>query len=201
MPRMSLIIGFSGRLRSGKDTAATPLIASGWHHASFAAALKDFTVAVNPLVPNEAGNRFYRLAELVKHYGWERTKDEFPEARALLQRVGTEAGRDVLGQDVWVDAAMERLPKGVDAVFTDCRFPNEAAAIQARGGIVIRVERPSLPEPGPDAHPSETALDDFDFDATIRNTGTVADLHAAVEFIVTQERHARARTMAPGTAV
>lgn len=113
--------------------------------------------------------------------------------RALLQKVGTEAMRDVIHPNVWVNAlfadyvrsrklvfgignlsfslgyetpyseeAIGRVEKaGLAAGFTkegennytkdgefpnwiitDTRFPNEAAAIKARGGIVIRVNRP-----------------------------------------------------------
>ena len=184
-----MLIGFSGRLRSGKDTAAQPLIDAGWHHASFARALKDFAYALNPIVPLPHGG-YGRLALVVDAVGWEKAKDDYPEVRALLQRCGTEAGRDVLGEDVWVNAALASLPADRHVVFTDVRFVNEARAIQSRGGIVIRVERPSLPEPGPDAHPSETALDGFGFDVVVRNTGTVGSLHAAVRQIVEWEEAA-----------
>lgn len=183
-PRRPLLVGFSGRLRSGKDTAAQVLIRGGFHHASFARAIYDLVYALNPAVAisDEPVDGWRRLAELVDEIGWEDAKDHYPEVRALLQRAGTEAGRKVLGEHVWVEAAMHNLPQYTDVVFTDVRFPNEAGAIRARNGIVIRVERPSLPEPGPDAHPSETAMDGYDFDATVVNDGTVADLHAQVMF-------------------
>ena len=187
-PPRRLIVGLSGRLRSGKDTAAQVLIGSGFSRESFAAALKEFMYAVNPLVPvstNLHGHpiptEHVRLAVLVDEIGWERAKDTHPEVRALLQRCGTEAGRGVLGEQVWVNAAMNRLPAG-DVVFTDVRFPNEAAAIRNVGGVVIRVERPGLPNT--DAHPSETAMAQYPFDATVVNDSTVADLHTRLLFAV-----------------
>lgn len=182
-----MLIGFSGRLRSGKDTAAAPLIAAGWHHASFARALKAFTYALNPIVPLTHGG-YGRLSLVIDAVGWEAAKDDYPEVRALLQRCGTEAGRAVLGDDVWVRAALDRLPEG-DVVFTDVRFTNEADAIRAAGGVVVRVDRPSLPAPGPDTHPSETALDGYDFDHTVVNDSTIPDLHSAIaKFIEARTR-------------
>lgn len=181
-----MLLGISGRLRSGKDTAARPLLDAGWHHGSFARALKQFMYNLNPVVPGppEGSGRYYRLAPLVDAYGWEKAKDDFPEVRALLQRCGTDAGRRVLGDDVWVNAAMAAVPDGVSAVFTDVRFPNEARAIQRAGGAVIRIERPALGPVPPGAHVSETALDGYGFDAVIVNDGTVDDLHRKVSLTV-----------------
>lgn len=175
------IIGVSGYARAGKDSAAAALLALSWHHGSFAAKLKAFLYAVNPQIVQNGIT--YRLANLVDAYGWERCKDDYPEVRALLQRTGTDAGRRVLWEDVWVDAAMRDLPGGRPAVFTDCRFPNEAEAIRRAGGLVIRVNRPGV-GPAVDehgvAHESETALDDYRFDAVIDNDSTLKDLHAKV---------------------
>jgi hypothetical protein len=114
----------------------------------------------------------------VDAYGWEKVKDDFPEVRQLLQRTGTDAGRRVLGENVWVDAVMADLPD-TDVVFTDCRFPNEAQAIKDAGGYLVRVTRPGF-EPGPDAHESETALDGYPHDFEIKNTGTLEDLRDTV---------------------
>lgn len=179
-PTPRLIVGFSGYLRSGKDTAGNVLTEGhDFTKASFAAKLKDFLYALNPLIPPAyAGSPHPRLAPVVDAYGWEAAKDKFPEIRALLQRCGTDAGRKVLGANVWVDAAIRDLPDG-DVVFTDVRFLNEALAIRGAGGVVVRVDRPGF-EPGPDAHESETALDGFDFDHTIVNDGRVEDLRATV---------------------
>lgn len=180
-----LLVGFSGYARAGKNAAAEALLEDGWHHASFAAKLKAFLLAINPqIVQNQLT---YRLKNLVVVYGWERAKDEFPEIRELLQRTGTDAGRTVLWGDVWVDAAFRALPEGRPVAFTDVRFANEAAAIRARGGLVIRVNRDGVgPAVGKDGkvHVSETALDDYDFDSVIANDGTLEDLHAKVRAVV-----------------
>lgn len=165
------IIGLSGYAGSGKDTAALGLITDGWERRSFADVLRAFCYAQNPLVKraDEAfmgGYEYLPLRELVDEAGWERAKVENPEVRELLQRTGTEAGRDVLGANVWVDAVMNNLPDA-PVVVTDVRFGNEYAAIKAAGGHVVRIERPGI---GPvNAHESDRALDGFQFDRTIRN--------------------------------
>lgn len=178
-----MIIGFSGRLRSGKDTAGEVLTAAGWYHGSFAKAIKLFVYRLNPIIPSPECSRNYRLAELVDFEGWESVKDRYPEARALLQRCGMDAGRATLGNDVWVNAAMAAVPEGEDAVFTDVRFPNEADAIRARGGIVVRVERPGY-GPNSGEHPSESSMDGYGFDAVLTNDGTLTELQQQVVDLV-----------------
>lgn len=196
-----IIVGLSGYAGSGKDTAAKGLLWTGeWSHASFAAKLKDMALAINPWVPVRRGQLGYdefnvadeptawvRYAEYLEKVGHEQGKYGNEEVRALQQRIGTDAGRNVLGDDVWVDAAMRDLPPG-NVVFTDCRFPNEAAAIQDAGGYVIRIERPGTTPVN--SHPSEHALDDFPFDARIINDGTQQDLHQQLKTAIAMLEHA-----------
>jgi len=88
--------------------------------------------------------------------------------RILLQRLGTEAGRDIIHPNIWVNAL----------------FPNEMEAVTSRGGITIRVNRDNENESN---HPSETGLDDATFDYTIDNNGTMEDLIEKVKFILIKE--------------
>lgn len=176
------IIGLSGYARSGKDTLASFMTDAGWERRAFADKLKDFLYAQNPMVAvtvNSDGTAgYYSLAALVDSVGWERAKEFAPEhpysTRQILQRLGTEAGRRILGENVWVDAGLSSLEPDGKYVFTDIRFPNEAKAIEDRGGWVFRIVRPGT-EPM-NAHPSETALDNWPFYARIVNSGTLEDL-------------------------
>lgn len=121
--------------------------------------------------------------------------------RLLMQLLGTECGRQILHPNVWVNALMadyvhsgENIEDTYDMnyikwLIPDTRFPNEAEAIKARKGILIRVERPRgaglVTVPNFKPHPSETALDDYtDWDFQIANTGTLEDLLQKVESIV-----------------
>jgi hypothetical protein len=119
--------------------------------------------------------------------------------RDFLQRLGTDAIRDNLHINTWVNALMaDYKPKQVmnksgffvdDAmskwIITDTRFPNEAEAIKKADGIIIRVDRPGVKPINP--HPSETGLDDWKFDYVINNDGSLKDLTKKVNKILKKE--------------
>lgn len=167
------IIGLSGYARAGKDTVGQLLGSCDYVTCSFAAALKEAAYTLNPKVYAEL-----RLADVVEVHGWDDAKTTFREVRPFLQRLGTDVARNLLGENVWVDIAFRDMPLDGPVAFTDVRFPNEAAAIVARGGQVWRIERPGH-EPA-NAHASEIALDDWPFDRVIVNDGTIADLRDKV---------------------
>lgn len=177
--RTITLLGLSGYAQSGKDTAAAELARYGWHRHAFADKLRECAYALNPIILTLPNGMVLRLQQIVDSTGWESAKEVYPEVRRTLQRLGTEAGRDILGQDVWVDAAMAEVPPYQHAVFTDMRFPNEAARIRDEGGILIRITRPGVgPATAPDGtvHLSEVALDGWEFDVSLVNDGTPADL-------------------------
>ena len=96
--------------------------------------------------------------------------------RHAMQTIGTEWGRDMIGQNLWVNVAMasawQVMEQGGRVVIDDCRFPNEAAAIKAAGGVILRIQRPGV---GPlNAHPSEVQT--LPIDGVIENCGSVDDL-------------------------
>jgi hypothetical protein len=176
------LIGFTGYARSGKDSAGQALLDVGWERRSFADRLREFLLALDPIVAWSCGAPV-RVSDVIGDIGWERAKDSFPEIRSLLQRCGTDAGRKVLGEDVWVGATLRDLDPARAVVVTDVRFPNEARAIQAAGGLVVRITRPGVgPATAPDGsvHVSETSMDDFPVDAVIRNGSTLASLRMSV---------------------
>lgn len=105
--------------------------------------------------------------------------------REFLQKLGTDGLRDGLHTNVWVNALFaDYTPVHTDHVeggfeypywiITDCRFKNEAQAVKARGGVVIRINRPGVE--AVNAHPSETGLDNWSFDFTIHNDGDISNL-------------------------
>jgi len=66
--------------------------------------------------------------------------------RDLMRSLGTEWGREKVGQDIWVDLLMARIDHcdSHSAVIDDVRFPNEAQAIRKRGGIVVELSREGI---------------------------------------------------------
>jgi len=177
---METIIAVSGYAQSGKDTTADVLVNHhGFTRIAFADSLRDCLMALNPIVDDGL-----RYKDIISDIGYESGKAQFPEMRRLLQAMGTEVGRELLGDDVWVEAAFRRMEtSSADRwVITDCRFPNEANAVWRRDGQVWRVERPGVEQVN--AHVSETALDDFTFDATLVNDGSIQDLTETVGSLV-----------------
>ncbi|MGW7434694.1 deoxynucleotide monophosphate kinase family protein [Streptomyces sp. NPDC054849] len=176
----ALLVGLAGFARSGKDSAAQVLVEGGWRRDAFADRLKTFLYRQNPLVTTYPDVPPVRLVNLVAAYGWDGAKEKFPEVRRLLHATGTDAGRVTLGEDVWVDALLRDYEAEREAlVVSDVRFPNEARAIRALGGVVIWIERPGV-GPAKDANgltfTSEVALRNWQFDATLVNDGDLDDL-------------------------
>lgn len=201
------MIGLSGYARAGKDEFARVLVEEfNFTRVSFGDKLRAFLRAQDPIVGNTgspvivpnipyfevltpsntknwlefpATNCNVRLSDVLRRVGWEGYKETqyYWEIRHQLQRLGTEAGRGVLGENTWVDATLGDLEDGL-YVIPDVRFPNEARAIEDEGGVVIRVKNPRI-VPVND-HPSETALDDWDFHAAIENNSTLKDYREAV---------------------
>lgn len=175
------LVGFAGVARSGKDTAAGALLSAGWQRKAFADKVKEVLYALDPRIVDEHyAEGLTSLRYEVDGYGWEITKDCYPEVRRYLQRLGTEGVRSVLGENVWVDALLRDTETWGPTVITDVRFPNEADAIRARGGLVLLIERPGLEPIAEPEHASENALAGYVFDGVIRNDGTVWGLYTSV---------------------
>lgn len=176
------VIGLSGYARSGKDTAADHLVEKyGYTKVSFAAPMKEALYRLNPDV-RDISNLVWSVKQVVDMAGWEGAKDLTPDVRGLLQRFGTEVGREMFGEDFWVNLAMSQIPDGSKVVVSDVRYPNEANAIKKLGGKVIRIERDGV-EPA-NSHPSETALDGYNFDIRIPNNKDINALHFLIEMLI-----------------
>lgn len=172
-----MIIGLSGYARSGKDTVAEFLVnAHSFTQRSFASKMKEAVYTLNPIVQCDSIGSF-RYQNLVDNYGLEYVKDNYPEARRLLQVFGTEVGRSMFGSDFWVNLALNDV-SGFNTVISDVRFRNEADAIRAQGGQIWRINRKEALPAGD--HSSETDLDTYDFDFILENNLTISKLHKKI---------------------
>jgi hypothetical protein len=175
VPRVR-IIGIAGYARSGKDTAAEVLTAEyGYTRYSLADRMREAMVILNPLLRDEI-----RLNDVLPEIGWDGVKANFPLIRELLQKFGTEVGREMFGTDFWVDQVISNLPDGEMAVIPDVRFPNEFYAVKKNGGEVWRVTRPGVT--AVNGHISEVALDQakVEYDYILENDGSIEDLKIKV---------------------
>jgi hypothetical protein len=170
-------VGLAGVARSGKDSVGAVLVGEGFVKRSFAAPMRQALAIMNGQVETVDG--FMPLMDALYRFGgWEGLKEHAPSVRVLLQRLGTGVGRELWGEDFWVDLAFRDLKFSEDYVFTDVRFPNEVEAIRGRGGVVWNVVRPGVGVAN--GHVSESALAGFVFDETIVNDGSLEDLEGKV---------------------
>ena len=175
---MHKIIGVTGRAGAGKDTVHRILDEQfadyPVNRLAFADLLKDSAMASLGLKYASAA-AFKQSGSIKITIG----STEFEmSGREYLQRYGAEAHREIFGKDFWIDAAFERLQKGVTIV-TDVRFDNEATAIRAFGGMVWKIERPG-DEIAESGHSSEQGVSDSLVDQFLINDGSIDDLRTQV---------------------
>lgn len=164
-----MIIGLSGYARSGKDTVAELLCLNyEYRRVAFADPIREAILVLNPKLDS-----ITHVSHRVEDYGWEVTKQD-PEVRRLLQVMGTEVGRKMFGNDVWINKALSGLSQEDRVVISDVRFPNEAEAIKKLGGMVWRINRSNAS--AVNGHPSEHAMDTYMFDHVIYNHNSLDDL-------------------------
>lgn len=185
-----MIIGISGYSGSGKDLVGSiiqEISLNKWHIKKWAGKLKTIASILTGIPVENFEDQEFKKTLLGPEWG---TVKDIPlngvpvfadikfnslmSVRDFLQKLGTDAIRDNLHENTWVNATMADYSGESNWIITDTRFPNEAEAIKKAGGIVIRVNRPGVQPINP--HPSETSLDDWEFDAVINNDGDVADI-------------------------
>jgi NAD-dependent SIR2 family protein deacetylase len=160
-----LIIGIGYKKFSGKDTLASMIQEEMGHDVCgiihFADALKREVSAATGVSVEDIN----------------KNKDQF---RPILQWWGTEFRRQFLPgvNDYWVDKVRETIDASIAigtslkvVLVPDTRFPNEADWIKARGGKLIKIERPSIESI--DLHQSEIAMNSYkrEWDMLIVNEG------------------------------
>ena len=206
-----MIIGVCGFIGSGKDTIADYLV--NLHHfrrESFANTLKDAVAQVfgwDRMMLEGRTKQAREWREQVDPWWAKRLGIPHLTPRYILQQWGTEVCRKNFHDDIWIASLENKLRNSTDdIVISDCRFPNEIAAIKKAGGRVVRVVRGAEPEwyqlavsrnHGPNGnsswalsgrkleqlgiHASETAWVGTKFDAVLDNNGTLEDLYQQVK--------------------
>jgi hypothetical protein len=179
---MAVLIGLCGFARSGKDEFADALSRRfGYVKLGWADALYEVALAIDPAITVKKLFGVFKiqkpLSKIVAKVGWTKAKENM-EVRNFLQRLGTEVGREKIHPNVWIWALepkiKEHLKKGDSVVVTNCRFENEAEAINRLGGSIIRVVRPGV---GPvNAHSSEAGFANKHAIWEVINDGTIEDL-------------------------
>ena len=206
-----MIIGICGFIGSGKDTVADYL--TNFHEfrrESFANSLKDAVAQVFGWDRTMLEGRTKQAREWREQVDpWWSDRLKMPELtpRWVLQHWGTEVCRHGFHDDIWIASLENKLRHSEDdVVISDCRFPNEIAAIRRANGLVVRVIRGPEPEWYDSAlafnhgenknmlwstsksrleklkiHASETAWVGTKFDAVLDNNGSLDDLYLQIQ--------------------
>ncbi len=185
-----MLFAFSGFKNSGKDTAAKVLIEEyGFIKVAFADALREALLILDPWIsytePRLNIPATARLSTIIASQGWDWAKNKVSEVRRLMQVFGTEVGRTLLGEDVWVDILAKKIPDVRNPesryVITDCRFLNEAQFVHTNLGDVCWITRPDVTS---DGHKSESdeIIDVADY--YFANDSTIEELQEDIRFLM-----------------
>lgn len=176
--KLPYVIGLTGLKRCGKDTLIRHLCE---HHGflafSWVEPLRQMLRALG--VPEDyiTGDR---REEIVPGYR--------VSGRWLMQSLGTEWGRNLVGPDVWINgllnspdfkAALLRSP----VVINGTRFTDEAQAVKGLGGKIWKVTRPGFI---PDSHISEAGLPRELVDCYLENNSTPEFLWEQADYVLGQ---------------
>lgn len=178
-----MLIGISGKIGSGKSTAASLLCSKllKYKLKNFADNLK---VVSSFLLYKEIKDMYTEEGKNTYLPDWEMTIGEFQ------QKLGTEGMRNGVHKNGWVISLLSQYNDKKDNwIIADLRFPNEAQAIRDRKGILIRmVGDPANARKNSkrdQSHESEIALDKWkNWDYTIINASPISKLENQINQII-----------------
>jgi hypothetical protein len=171
-----MLIGISGFKNSGKNTVANIIqkLYPQTEQFAWADKIKEAALILNPYIYKPDDYDPDKLSYFVTKFGWDVVK-QWDEARQFLQHLGTDVGRKMFGEDVWINALLPRISHHRNRIvlISDVRFTNELQTIIGLGGFNIQVTRPGLVS---DGHDSEQELPPYYFDHFLRNDSSVSEL-------------------------
>lgn len=184
MPK--LIVGINGLAQHGKDTTAVFLqnylkvCGYSCDLISFAKPIKDIAKYVFDMTEDDVNTSAGKKRVMPTAYGL--------TSRQILQKLGTEAFRDVFSYDIWTDFFARSAEKSEADVIAipDMRFDNEIDFVKGLptthgwSHATVKIFNPNVSAQAP-AHLSEKPQPDDKFDAIILNDRGLGDLQCAVE--------------------
>lgn len=152
------LLALTGPAGCGKDTAADILVEKhGFIKVSFAHAMKEGLKVMFGLTDEHVNGNL--KGETIPGLG--------VSPRCLLQTLGTEWGRGIIGNDIWIDLVAKEwglLLSSVDETFytgmviSDLRFENEADWVRSQGGTVVHVLNKGMENIPESDHKSESSV-------------------------------------------
>lgn len=172
----NVLVGITGYKGAGKDIVAAAFINNGFTNIKFADALKNMLRVLLNMRGVNPKDRERMIEGDLKEIPTPYLEGKTP--REAMQWLGTEWGRDLIGQDIWVNTFKDQVANADNVVCTDLRFPNEEGAIRDMGGYVVKVVRPSKTKNEFSLHESERYIDEIVYDYLIKNESTIPMLES-----------------------
>lgn len=163
----SKLIGITGKAGAGKDTIADYFVKEhGYVRYSMADGLKHALNAMFGWTMEHWANREWK----------EYVDPKFGKSpRQLAQTLGTEWGRKLVNEDLWIILAEDFIRASKKpVVIPDIRFDNEANLVHGLAGELIRVVRTD--SAAVSAHQSEAGVTRW-VDWEFSNNGSIEELH------------------------
>lgn len=185
-----MLIGISGKARSGKDTFADFLVDIFYSQFNRKFKTMAFADELKYLCKIQFGLSYEQLWGDSKEkidYRYRKQDGGFWTAREIMQAV-CEFYRSV-DADYWVKALDQSIKNSMDKdiIITDVRYPNEFNYVRENDGILVRIYRVGGPYINNAYHLSERALDNFSdnlFDIVIHNDKTLDYLYSVAQEVV-----------------
>lgn len=175
------LIGIHGKARTGKDTCAGHLVKEhGFIRQAFADPLKRAAQQMFGLTDDQTWQDSLK-EEVIPYWGI--------SPREMFQKLGTEAGREVFGNDLWLKRWMkfyDEFGASAHIVVPDVRFDNEANLIRSLGGTILLLssEREGGLEAKAKTHASEGGISRKPGDIPVVNNSTRQALYARIDQII-----------------
>lgn len=199
------VLGLGGALGSGKDAFADFIKEQPRARVrviGMSDPLLKASIILDPIieVPQELGGGYRSFKELYEENNsdYVAMKKNYPYFRSFLQRLGTEFGRQMISEDVWVKVAnntiLDLIERGYSVVITGIRYPNELNMlhnfVETNPVVKDKVTMKTMYVYRPNSegetrksnsdligsHSSENSLDPSDFQEVLVNDSTLAEL-------------------------
>ena len=167
------IIGIVGRAGCGKTTLRNYIAQKhGFHILPFAKPLKTMLHVLGLTSKQTDGT----LDD--KNLPCDLLQGKSP--RWAMQSLGSDWGRNLIGEDLWVDLWQKGIGRHTKIIVDDIRFPNEIARIHKLGGITIRIRRLKS-EQNTEMHESERHFLSLPVTHELQNNASLQDLFLEFE--------------------
>ena len=157
-----MLIGFTGKIGSGKTSLTRHIVLNNFNSNRFNYISTSFATPIKKILMT-LGLSYEQVYGSEKEIPLSAFGGRTP--RYLMQTLGTEWGRDLITPEIWINL-WEKEYKNLsnhlyDVIVDDVRFPNEVERIHKLGGIIIHLSKGEVNVPS--THVSESYIFNSDY--------------------------------------